>query len=64
MVHDNLGEMPMFEVGDGLSVHWYEPGDEKLWIEIHELADKLNVITPELFAEQFGDPDLDLHGRV
>ena len=46
-----------------LRIHWYEPGDEQWWIEIHELANHHNEITPKLFSNQFTHVELNLSNR-
>lgn len=53
---ENLAEAPL---PPGFTLRWYAPGDEAHWLRIHRAADRLNVIRPELFPEQFGnDPAL------
>ena len=55
MVRENLQGIPDYASPSGYSVRWYQAGDEDLWLKIHLVADKLNSITPELFAREFGD---------
>jgi GNAT superfamily N-acetyltransferase len=63
MIRSDLENIPQFALPPDYSVRWYQPGDERHWCDIHLAADRHNVITPELFAEQFGtDADL-LHQR-
>ena len=54
MRRDNLENLPHHPVPAGFSLRWYEAGDDQNWLEIHRQADRLNRITPGLFAEQFG----------
>jgi len=59
MVCDDLKGIPEFGMPQGYSMRLYQPGDEEHWWRIHLAADKLNEITPELFARSFGtDPAL------
>jgi GNAT superfamily N-acetyltransferase len=53
MIRENLDEIPRFDVPPSFSIKWYEPGDEKRWVEIQKSADHYNTITPELFDREF-----------
>ena len=55
MINEDLNLAPVYPLSPNLVVHWYESGDEKYWIDIHKVADKFNVITPQLFDKQFGN---------
>src|SRR5258706_7269148 len=54
MVHWNMDEVPAFPLPPDFALKWYAPGDEDHWNRIHLRADRLNNISPHLFAEQFG----------
>lgn len=59
MTRATLENLPDAPLPPGFALRWYAPGDEAHWLRIHLGADQLNVITPELFHEQFGnDPAL------
>ena len=53
MIRENLDEIPSFELPPFFSIKWYEPGDEKRWVEIQKRADQYNTITLELFDREF-----------
>lgn len=63
MINADLRAAPTYNLPPDVSVHWYEPGDEKSWLAIHDLADQYNKITPELFVDQFADAGFDLAER-
>ena len=54
MVRDHLERIPQFAFPTGFDLRWYQSGDEAHWLRIHLDADRLNLITPELFKQQFG----------
>jgi len=60
---EHLEEIPNFLVPSGFSFRWYQTGDEQEWFRIQSAADKLNEITPELFARQFGNDKTALSQR-
>jgi GNAT superfamily N-acetyltransferase len=53
MIRGNLDEIPSFDLPPSFSIKWYEPGDEKRWVEIQKSADHYNTITLELFNREF-----------
>jgi GNAT superfamily N-acetyltransferase len=57
MIRETLDEIPAFSFPPGFSMRWYEPGDERLWVDIHKKADTHNTIGIELFRQQFGADD-------
>jgi predicted GNAT family acetyltransferase len=63
MVNYDVGAAPVYPISQDLSIHWYESGDERYWIDIHKMADKFNDITPQLFDNQFGSDQLNLNER-
>lgn len=59
MLRPNLAEIPQHPLPAPLSLRPYQPGDEAVWIAIHLAADEYNLVTPQLFTEQFGtDPEV------
>lgn len=55
MVRDRLDDIPRYELAAPYTIRPYRPGDELAWRQIQSRADRYNIITAELFAEQFGD---------
>lgn len=62
MVRKDLEQIPQFSLPEGFILRWYEPGDERLWIRIHLVTERLRIVTPELFFQQFGS-DLEMLAR-
>jgi GNAT superfamily N-acetyltransferase len=57
MVRHKLDDLPAVNLTDGFSLRFHGPGDDTQWVRIQRLADQFNVITAELFFNQFGrDP--------
>jgi GNAT superfamily N-acetyltransferase len=54
MVREHLDLIPEFVLPVGYAVRWYQPGEERYWLDIHLAADKYHAITPDLFAREFG----------
>lgn len=54
MVRPDLRDVPQHSLPTGFRWRWYQPGDERLWVQIHELADRYNVITPATYEKAFG----------
>lgn len=54
MIRDDLENLPLYDLPAGVSLHWYRPGDEQSWVDIHIEADPYNQITRELWAKEFG----------
>jgi GNAT superfamily N-acetyltransferase len=55
MVRENRACFPHFALPPGYSLHWYQPGDEAIWLSIQRAADRLQDIPPDSFARTFGD---------
>ena len=53
MIRENFDEITCFELPPSFSINWYEPGQEKSWVEIQRSADQYNTITLELFDREF-----------
>lgn len=54
LVRETLNGIPDHGLPPGYSVRWFEPGDEKLWVEVYSAAERYFEVTPELFAREFG----------
>ena len=54
MIREHLGEIESYELSDEYSVRWYQPGYEKLWMDIHLQSEKYISITPGFFEDKFG----------
>ena len=50
----NLVAVPQAELPAGYSLRFYEPGDERAWVDLHREADLLNTFSAETFRNQFG----------
>ena len=50
-----LDDLPIYDLPPGYQAHWYAPGDEQHWIEIHRQADRYNTASAALFAKAFGN---------
>ena len=59
MIRDNPNQIPQFNLPQGYTFRWFQPGDEKVWQVLQSRADQYNDITDELFTSQFG-MDVDL----
>lgn len=54
MVRPGLHDVPQHALPGGFHLRWYTPGDERLWLAIHEVADPYNHITPAVYERAFG----------
>lgn len=54
MVRPDLRDIPQHTLPAGFRWRWYRPGDERLWVAIHEVADHYNVVTPAVYEQAFG----------
>jgi GNAT superfamily N-acetyltransferase len=63
MARHNLEGIPRYPLPTGYSLRGYHPGDERLWREIHILAERYATITPELFEQEFGRDEAALTKR-
>lgn len=54
MLRPDLEELPVFGLPPGISLRWYQPGDERCWLAIQRAADRANEISMGLFRERFG----------
>jgi GNAT superfamily N-acetyltransferase len=63
MINHHLSKLRNPESSHGMGIHWYEKGDESVWVYINGAADKYNNITKNLFFNQFDDESLVLKER-
>lgn len=63
MVRDNLEGIPDHSLPEGFILRGYQPGDQKLWEEIHLLADRYLTPTSDLFHREFGTDEAVLAER-
>ncbi len=54
MVRDDLIGFPMCELPAGYHFRAYRPGDQAVWVALHQAAEPFIDVTQELFARQFG----------
>ena len=54
MIRENLDNILDFSLPGQYSSRWFQPGDEKHWLDIHYSAEKYVTITPELYLQEFG----------
>ena len=53
MVRATLADLPHFALPAPYSLRWYQPGDEKYWVDIHVAADRYHTFTAETFLREF-----------
>jgi ribosomal protein S18 acetylase RimI-like enzyme len=59
MIREHLRDIPRVELSPGFTLRLFHSGDEAHWLRIHQAADRIQPISPNLFANQFGsDPGL------
>lgn len=63
MIRPELDNIPQYSLPPGYSNQWYQPGLEKLWVDIHMAADKYRTFDLDVFAKQFGSDLLLLSQR-
>jgi ribosomal protein S18 acetylase RimI-like enzyme len=63
MVLGDLSQVVQCRVPAGYALRPYQDGDDETWARIQSAADLYNVITPSLFASQFGTCSIDLKRR-
>jgi GNAT superfamily N-acetyltransferase len=64
MARLDLRAIPRYVVPAGYAIRPYAPGDERAWVEIQEVADVYNEISPELFRREYGDDAFELGRRL
>ena len=63
MIREELRNIPSYALLADFSFRWYQPSDERLWLEIRACATQYNAITPELFDRQFSGDNESLAQR-
>jgi ribosomal protein S18 acetylase RimI-like enzyme len=63
MVLGDLTQVLQCQVPPGYCLRHFKDGDDETWARIQSAADLYNVITPSLFASQFGTCRTDLEQR-
>ncbi len=63
MFRPDLKGIPQYDLPAGYSLRLYESGDRANWVAIHELADDLQIVTPEKFDESFQGDETQLKQR-
>ncbi len=54
MVLETLDKIPDYDLPENFYFKWYEPGDAKLWLDIHALSEKfITTIDLNLYQNQF-----------
>ncbi len=54
MVRATLDNLPHVALPTPYSLRWYQPGDERYWVDIHVAADPYHTFTAETFIHEFG----------
>jgi GNAT superfamily N-acetyltransferase len=55
MERADLRDVPQFELPPDFIIRWFEDGDESLWLEIHEQAEKFAEVSLSVYRREFGD---------
>lgn len=63
MHRPDLANVPVYALPPGYSAHWYESGDVKHWVSIHERAERYAEVTEQVHEENFGSDFDTLHQR-
>lgn len=63
MVRPTLDDLPQFALPAPYSLRWYQPGDERHWVDIHVAADPYHTFTAETFVREFGEDQAELPTR-
>lgn len=54
MTRATLTDLPSFVLPAPYTLRWYQPGDERFWVELHVAADAYLTFTAETFDREFG----------
>ncbi len=54
MIRDDWDGLAAYDLPAGVSLHWYRPGNERHWVDIHLEADPYNKITRAVYVREFG----------
>ncbi len=63
MIRQDLADIPEYPLEDGYALRRYRPGDKRIWIDIHEIAEHLIKVTARTFEKNFGDDLESMPGR-
>jgi GNAT superfamily N-acetyltransferase len=63
MERDNLRGIPDYPLPPGYCFHWYEPGDEQMWVDIHVRAENHAEVSHGVYVREFGRDVEALHQR-
>ncbi|MBN2091224.1 GNAT family N-acetyltransferase [candidate division KSB1 bacterium] len=59
MILNTLTAIPDYDLSENFYFQWYQSGDEKIWLDIHDLAEKfIPNMNLKLYHEQFDHPEL------
>lgn len=59
MIRKDLENIPQYELPEGFSLRFYEPGYENAWVDIHKKSDASIEYSVEQFRKEFeGEPEL------
>ena len=64
MLRDDLLDIPVCALPDGYGLRWYEPGDERHWLDLQTPFYEPGRITAELFDRQYGRDRAPLRERM
>lgn len=64
MVRPDLENLPEAPLPEGVSLRWYEPGDEAVWTDLWQRSDPLHGVGPNTFEENFGEARDELPRRM
>ena len=63
MTRHNLDHLPNYPIFTPYKLRWFQPGDQKYWIDIHLEADKFSKISMETYEASFGTDENKLAQR-
>jgi len=64
MVRPNLNDLPDYSLPDGITAHWYTPGDGRQWVAIQQDAETHIDINDQTFVDQFHEDEEALKQRM
>ncbi|MFI4912570.1 MAG: GNAT family N-acetyltransferase [Sedimentisphaeraceae bacterium JB056] len=64
MVRDRLDNIPVWDLADGFSFRYYEPGDMNTWFGIERKADPYDTFNVDMFETTFSNRVDLLEGRM
>lgn len=63
MERDHLEGVDDHPLPDGYTARWYEPGDERHWVDIHLKAERYADVSHDVYVREFGSDASVLHDR-